>query len=156
MPVATSSVPSIPCPVLIGDVGGTHARFAVVPELRGDLEMFPVTLTAAYPSVEDAIEDTVLAQSQYAPKSAVLALAGPVRQGKVRLTNANWVLDPLQMVGRFGLGDVIFLNDFEALTFALPALRQTDYEPVGELESLSPGVKVVVGPGTGLGAAALI
>ena len=56
MSAATSPAPPFPCPVLIGDIGGTHARFAIVPELRGELEIFPITLTSSYPSVEDAIE----------------------------------------------------------------------------------------------------
>jgi glucokinase len=57
---------------------------------------------------------------------------------------------------RFGLSPIHAVNDFEALAWALPSLRRSDLQPVGEDREFPAGVKIVVGPGTGLGVAALV
>lgn len=141
-------------PVLIGDIGGTNARFALVRGGDVPVERFPDAKTANFATIDDAIASVVPADAK--PRSAVLALAGPVQGDKVPLTNCPWVVEPKRMIERFGLDEVILLNDFEALSLSLPALGNGDLVRIGGGSAIESGAQVVVGPGTGLGAAALI
>ncbi|MBN8997880.1 MAG: glucokinase [Rhizobiales bacterium] len=152
----TSAAPetSVPFPVLIGDIGGTNARFAIVHGDSQPVERFPNAQTAAFATIDDAIAASL--PPGLRPRSAVLALAGPVQGDRVPLTNCPWVVEPKRMIERFGLDEVILLNDFEALSLSLPALAEQDLVRVGGGEAVPNAARVVVGPGTGLGAAALI
>jgi glucokinase len=142
-------------PVLVGDIGGTNARFAVLEEPDAPPEVFPSVATADFPDIETAIQ-AVLAGSGIRPRSAILDMAGPVSGDAIALTNAHWVLRPKDIMARTGIADVIILNDFEALALALTALAASDLTPIGNELAVAPGAKVVLGPGTGLGAGALI
>ncbi|MBB5753888.1 glucokinase [Prosthecomicrobium pneumaticum] len=146
----------VPYPVLIGDIGGTNARFALVPDATGPVHRFPDAKTADHATIDDAIEATVFGGSALRPRSAVLALAGPVQGDKVPLTNCPWVVEPRRMIARLGLEHVVLLNDFEALSLSLPSLEADDLVPIGGGAALPQAARVVVGPGTGLGAAALV
>ncbi|MFO1184417.1 MAG: ROK family protein [Bauldia sp.] len=143
---------TLPLPVLVADIGGTHARFALVTEER-TTALAPVR-TRDHASVADAIASMLAGRTP--PRSAMLALAGPVKDETVRLTNAEWTIDPRSLLERFDLAEVLLINDFEALAMALPELQGGDLMAIGGRLPGGPGVKVVVGPGTGLGAAALI
>ncbi|HET7715616.1 MAG TPA: glucokinase [Bauldia sp.] len=147
---------SIRFPVLIGDIGGTNARFALIADPDADWERLPDIRTADHATVEDAIADVVLAQTSLRPKTAILALAGPIAGEAVSLTNCPWMFEPRKLIPRFGLSAMILLNDFEALSLCLPGLRPGDVDPIGGGRSAPERPRVVVGPGTGLGAGALI
>lgn len=147
--------PALPFPVLVADVGGTNARFALVEDGENAAVLLPPVRTSDHPSIEDAIA-AGLAGGLPRPRAAVLALAGPVKEEKVRLTNADWVIDPKALVARLGLDEVLLINDFEALALALPGLAGDDLMAIGGSLPAGGGVRVVVGPGTGLGAAALL
>jgi glucokinase len=143
-------------PVLIGDIGGTNARFALIADRDAPWERVPDIQTIDHPTIEDAIETAVLARTGLRPKTAILALAGPIAGEAVSLTNCPWVFEPRKLIPRFGLASMILLNDFEALSLCLPGLGADDVDPIGEGRALPERPRVVVGPGTGLGAGALI
>lgn len=143
-------------PVLIGDIGGTNARFALLADRDAPWERIPDIHTANHPTVEDAIEKDVLGRTALRPKTAVLALAGPIAGEAVSLTNCPWIFEPRKLIPRFGLASMILLNDFEALSLCLPGLGPGDLDPIGNGRAAAERPKVVVGPGTGLGAGALI
>ena len=145
----------MPFPVLIGDIGGTNARFAVVSEREAPLQVFRSVATADFPAIEDAIEASVLAHSPLRPRSAIIDVAGPITGDAVPLTNAHWVIRPRDLIARLGIEDVILLNDFEALALALTALEADHLVSAGG-PGATPGAKVVLGPGTGLGVGALV
>jgi glucokinase len=142
-------------PVLIGDIGGTNARFAVLDSPGEPFQLLPSVATADYPSIEAAIAH-VLADTSLRPRAAVLDMAGPVTGDAIPLTNAHWVLRPRDMIATLGLADVIILNDFEALAMSLTALGPADLAVVGCEQAASAGAKVVLGPGTGLGVGGLV
>lgn len=144
-----------PFPVLVGDIGGTNARFAMVAAPDAPTEIFKSVATADFPTIEDAIEASVLGSSPVTPRSAIIDLAGPVTGDAVHLTNADWVIRPHDMIARLGLEHIALLNDFEALALALTALSGDDLVAIGGGAD-APGAKVVLGPGTGLGVGALI
>ncbi len=143
-------------PVLIGDIGGTNARFAVIAEPDAPWQRLEDVQTADFASVEDAIDTVVLANTELRPKTAILALAGPIAGEQIRLTNCPWVFEPRKLMPRFGLASIILLNDFEALSLCLPDLGAGDLDTIGGGRALPERPRVVVGPGTGLGAGALI
>ncbi len=145
----------IPFPVLIGDIGGTNARFAVIADEEGPAERLPNTHTADHATIDDAIA-AALGDRGVRPKSAMLALAGPIAGEQVPLTNCDWVVAPRRLVARFGLDEAILINDFEAQSLCLPDLGPGDIDPIGDGTTAAEGTRVVVGPGTGLGAGALV
>ncbi len=146
----------LPFPVLIGDIGGTNARFSLVPDETGPVVRYPNVHTADFASIDDAIEAVVIDKGGARPQSAMLALAGPISGDRVPLTNCPWVVEPKKTVARFGLAEMVLLNDFEAQSLALPGLTAGDIDPIGAGEMTADGARVVLGPGTGLGAGALV
>ncbi len=88
--------------------------------------------------------------------AAILGVAGPVERGRCLITNSNWVADAAELHAVFGFKSVSLINDFEAIARALPHLSAHDVRPIGAGQALPAEPMVVVGPGTGLGVAALV
>ncbi|TYC49212.1 glucokinase [Rhodobacterales bacterium] len=152
----SESPKSFAYPVLVADIGGTNARFALVEGADAPTLMCGKTATADHPDICSAIRAAVLPEASAAPRTAIIAVAGPVTGDKIPLTNAAWVIEPLKMIADLGLDDVIVLNDFEAQALALPGYQGGDIEQVGSGTVREASAKVVLGPGTGLGAAVMI
>jgi glucokinase len=151
----SDDLPRVPGPVLIADIGGTNARFALAGEADDGIVRFPDEQGASFPTVDDAIA-RALDHSGARPRSAVLALAGPIQGDAVAMTNSPWVIEPKRLIKRFGFEEVILLNDFEALSLSLADLTGGDLDFIGKGSAEPMRPRVVLGPGTGLGAAALI
>jgi len=146
-------------PILVGDIGGTNARFAVVVDPTTPAIEFPWVKTEAYNFAdggEAAIRATVFDGSDLRPKSIVLAVAGPVNSDEIPLTNCPWVIKPKRLIEALGFRHVIVLNDFEAQALAVVALGKEDMEQIGGGAPEENAPRVVLGPGTGLGVAGLI
>lgn len=143
-------------PILIGDIGGTNARFAIIVDANSEPGDTRVVQTANYASIDDAIQQAVLDHTSLSPRSAVLAVAGPVDGDEIALTNCPWVVRPKAMFETLGLTDVVVLNDFEAQALAVAALGEEHMEKIGHGEPEPTAGRVVLGPGTGLGVAGLI
>lgn len=142
---------------LVGDIGGTNARFALV-----DLAT-PTSLVAPedvrcrdYPNAIDAIEAYLARRGLAAPPAAALvAVAGPVENGAIRFTNMDWTLAERELEA-WGVGRARLVNDYVALALAAPRLQAADTRALGpDIEGDADGSIGVVGPGTGFGAAAL-
>ncbi len=143
-------------PVLVADIGGTNARFGILTDAHADLKEFETAKTADFDGLEEAITERIFAKTGIMPRSAVLAIAGPINGDEVPLTNCDWVIRPKELIEALNLEDVILVNDFEALALALPSLDDEDLQLVGNSKLLTSGTKIVVGPGTGLGAAGMV
>ena len=143
-------------PILIGDIGGTNARFAIIVDANSEPGETRVVQTASYASIDDAIQQAVLDHTSLTPRSAVLAVAGPVDGDEIALTNCPWVVRPKAMFETLGLSDIVVLNDFEAQALAVAALGEEHMEKIGDGEPEPNAGRVVLGPGTGLGVAGLI
>ena len=143
--------------VLVGDVGGTHARFAVASTETGAFERPPAVLSCgAYDSLE-ALVASYLAQAAASPPPAevAVAVAGLVRNGSARFTNLPWHVSEAGLRDA-GFARAVLINDFEALALAVPRLAAADLAPIGSVsQRSSPATIAVLGPGTGFGAAAL-
>lgn len=156
MALAHENPDFIPFPALIGDIGGTNARFGLLTDALGELKQFPVVKTAKFDDLTDAIQNTALSQTAIYPRTALLAVAGPVRGDTISMTNCPWVVEPKRLIDEFGFEVVVVINDFEALALTLPFLIERDLVQIGDGTAKQHGTKLVVGPGTGLGAAALV
>lgn len=143
-------------PVLIGDIGGTNARFALLVDSYAEPKEFPVVQTADFANIDEAIQTAVLDRTSIMPKSAVLAVAAPIDGDEVDLTNCDWVVRPLEMIKSLGLQDIVLLNDFEAQALAVVALGEEHMVKIGVGEAEPAASRIVLGPGTGLGVAGLI
>ncbi|MCV0424453.1 MAG: ROK family protein [Roseibium sp.] len=143
-------------PVLVADIGGTNARFALVDHKNAPTRMCGKSATADHSDISSAIRDVVYPETDVKPRTAIIAVAGPVTGNVIPLTNAEWVIEPLKMIADLGVEEVIVLNDFEAQALALPGYRGEDIEQIGTGAIRAESAKFVLGPGTGLGAAAMI
>ena len=135
------------------DVGGTNVRFALADRdgLSGHHSMlcrdFP-TLEAAFLAYRERIDRPVSAAS--------IAVAGPVQDDHVNVTNNHWRFGKVELMRALGLDRLLVVNDFTA-----QALAQTDPRAHGNLPLLDGADRddaplLVIGPGTGLGVAALV
>ena len=144
---------------LVGDIGGTNARFALVDDVGGRLS---ITEPGAYPtkdhsSPEDTIEAYLEETGAPRPDKAVLAVAGPVTNGAMHFTNLNWEVSEVRLTSVGGFKAARLLNDFEAQALAAPRLDPAKLQVLGpELPRPQEGTLVILGPGTGFGVAGLV
>jgi glucokinase len=143
-----------PFPVLVCDIGGTNARFALMPAPGAPLEAGPRLKTNDFAGLEEALVE-VFARLARKPRSLIACAAGPVSGRSIKMTNAEWLIDGGKTADRAGLDQGLLLNDFEAQAFCLPVLEPGWVMPIGSCEQ-TPGVELIIGLGTGLGAAALV
>ena len=144
-----------PFPVLVCDTGGTNVRFAVHAEPVAPLGGIVHLVTDDYPGLPEAIE-AAAPKLGVRPRSMIVCGAGPVVGRRLKLTNAPWVMDGPETARRAGLAQGLLLNDFEAQALSLPAIPQDWTRQIGPLPFVGKGPHVILGPGTGLGVAALV
>ena len=141
--------------ILTADIGGTHARFLYGPAAGHGKPAGSIELASGdYPGIDALISaglERLDVESQGC--DAVLSLAGPIHQGRMRFTNLAWDIDAEVLKSRFGFRHVALLNDLEAAAWALaedppsPSRVLRDAQPV-------PGARdAVISVSTGLGAA---
>ena len=144
-----------PFPVLVGDIGGTNARFALVTEPDAPPSKAEHRATRDFPSLEAAIADAIPKLGPR-PKSIVACAAGPVRGRKVTMTNAKWEIDGATVAKASGFAQGLLLNDFEAQALTIPVVKDEWVRKIGEANENDRGAQLILGPGTGLGASALL
>lgn len=141
-------------PILIADIGGTNARFALsIPEHP----YFTDTLTLQcvdFLTIEDAI-DFYLKTKQITQLSRMcFSVAGPILHESVKFTNNAWHIKSTDLRSRYDTKNIKLVNDFSAIAYSLPHLSQDDILAIG---GDWPAVRSnnytygVVGPGSGLG-----
>ena len=141
---------------VIGDIGGTNARFAIAEDGRyRELRHVEVSKFA---SLHDALTDYLdgLPRALRTGLDGAIAIAGPVSGDKVALTNAGWSFSTLALKQSLGLNSLKVVNDFAATAMSIPHLPAADVFQVGPLCPEAAGPIGVIGPGTGLGVSGLI
>jgi glucokinase len=140
---------------LVGDIGGTNARFGLALPGTTRVESIREYHVADFPRCLDAIAAYLKAVGQEPPARAAIAVAGPVIDGAIDFTNSDWVLSEVDLRG-MGLAKARLINDFAALAYATGRLEARDLHPLGHRAEGQPdGTRVVLGPGTGFGVSAL-
>lgn len=143
-------------PVLIGDIGGTNARFSMLYDDGREEQIFPTKTVADFATIDDAITFGILPLAQKKPASLLLAMAGPVEGDVIPLTNSHWVIAPKKLIAELNLLEVMVINDFEAQALATTALESDYLIPIGNGKAVKEGSRAILGPGTGLGVAGLV
>jgi glucokinase len=141
---------------LVGDVGGTNARFALVDE-QGHIRN-PKTYPAAnFGSLTEVIADYLEnTAGRRCPSRAAIAVAGPVVDGEIEFTNLAWRISEGELVGSFAFEEARLLNDFAAQAMSAPVLNADDLRPIGPpIKGAAYSPMVVLGAGTGFGVAGL-
>ena len=141
---------------LIGDIGGTNARFAVAE--NGTYRELKHVEVDRYPSLHDALSDylSTLSSGERTHLTGALAIAGPVLGDKISMTNKAWSFSIEQLKRSLNLTSLVVVNDFAANARAIPHLPQPSLLTVGPAIPDAKGNIGVIGPGTGLGVSALI
>lgn len=140
---------------LVGDIGGTNSRFGLVEP--GSTRVFDIAVqkNENFGSLEESIAAYAAAKGLRQLASAAVAVAGPIEGETVGLTNRDWRFTRESLRKAAGARAFRLLNDFEALALSLPHLEGPDVVQIGGETPARPAVKIVLGPGTGLGMATL-
>jgi len=141
-------------PILLADIGGTNARFAIA-YAEGEMLNYQVLPTADYVSLEDALT-AYLEGLDEKPLKATIAIACPVSGDFIDMTNCPWAFSKSALAQRFFPKGLHVINDFEAIALSLPHLGFEQKIQIGGREAKAEQTNtrpvVVLGPGTGLGA----
>ena len=141
---------------LIADIGGTNARFALVPDGTAEAAEPLVFPCADYAGpAEAALAYLQRIRPDPMPVRAAFAVASPVVGDKVEMTNHVWRFSVAETRSRLGLVRLEVVNDFTAVALAVPFLQPADRVTVGGHAAVPGTPMAVIGPGTGLGVSAL-
>lgn len=141
--------------LLAGDVGGTKtllATYLLTPD-----GVLTLQREERYRSLEwgdfGAMIEAFLEDSQGRPSHGCLAIAGPVIDGRVSLTNLPWRLDEKELSTRLGLERLELVNDFAVQIYGLPHLEASQQIPLIAGQPIDRAPIAILGAGTGLGVA---
>src|SRR5579862_1897894 len=142
---------------LVGDVGGTNARFALL-DGEGRVRNLHIYPAANFASLGDVIADYLertMGRNKRPPR-AVVAVAGPVLDGEIEFTNLDWQVSEGELLAHFEFEAVRLINDFAAQALACPLLGPEALRTLGPtLRGGADCPMVVLGAGTGFGVAGL-
>ena len=139
---------------LVADIGGTNARFGIADLDTLEVGRFEVFHGRDHPTLAGAAA-AYLDRLDARPGLGAFAVAAPVTDDAVRLTNSPWAFTRAELRQALGLDELLLLNDFEALALGLPHLGPSDLHRIGGGAPAERAAKAVLGPGTGLGVAGL-
>jgi len=140
---------------LVGDIGGTNARFGLMSPQR-ELLHSSVLADSDYPEIGDAIEAYLAMRGEVPqPRVGAIALASPITGDRMRMTNHSWSFSIEELRKRIGLDRLLVINDFTAQALALPHLGDGKRK-IGGGAPVEGRPLGVLGPGTGLGVSGLI
>lgn len=142
--------------LLAGDIGGTKTDLAVYSQASGPRTPLAQAEypSANYPSLEALVRE-FLTRTSLPIERACFDVAGPVIDGRAKVTNLPWVVEETRLSRELGLKAVHLLNDLEAIARAIPLLMPSDVHSLNPGETVAGGAIAVVAPGTGLGEAFL-
>ncbi|HEY4113630.1 MAG TPA: glucokinase [Rhizomicrobium sp.] len=145
-------------PILVGDVGGTHARFAVADlsdsgaPISGRQDLSDAEFTSFGDALSKYLDRAKLGRK---PVAVAIAVAGPIVDRAVTMTNRGWKLSEDDLK-KAGFEHALLINDFAALAFSAPRLAAADFHTVGpDLSGTADGPITILGAGTGFGVSCL-
>ena len=143
-------------PRLLGDIGGTNARFALQRGPGDTLAQQRTLACAEFPTLKDAVEHYLVEARAARPRWGAIGMASPVTSDWVSMTNHHWSFSIQQLQHELGMSRLLVLNDFTALALALPALPPSDVVKIGAGAPRPRAPIGLLGPGTGLGMSGLV
>ena len=155
-------------PILLADIGGTNARFAMIdagkrndPVLLG-IRRYPVTqFESLAAAIRRYLQEAGVAAT---PRRAVLGVAAPVKGDRIAITNNPWTFSVEELRSECRFDSLAVINDFSANSMSLPYLQAADVKAIGPAAPIvargpAPAPDrsfAVIGPGTGLGVGGLL
>ncbi|MGL5597641.1 MAG: glucokinase [Aeromonas sp.] len=140
---------------LVGDVGGTNARLALCELASGAISQAKTYSGLAHPSLETVIR-LYLEEHNATVSQACIAIACPINGDWVTMTNHSWEFSISEMQANLGLAQLQVINDFTAVSMAVPVLAKTDCIQLGGAAPVAGKPIAIYGAGTGLGVAHLV
>ncbi len=142
--------------ILAGEIGATHARIAAFETEGNRLQCVVETI---YESQRHGGLAEILAEfvktNGIPVDSACFGVAGPVRNGRCKISNLSWTIDAGELAKQLKLHSVGLLNDLEAYAYGIDALGDEDFITLNEGSEDAEGNRAVVSARTGLGVAGL-
>ena len=145
--------------ILAGDVGGTKVHLALYNFEAGRLipvrdHKYPA---GDFPSLDDIVHDFLKDPAEKAQiVAACFGCPGPVRDGRLKLTNLPWTLDVRELQRSLGIEHIFLINDLEANGYGIPELAPESLFTLHEGDPQAEGHQGLIAAGTGLGQALLI
>lgn len=140
---------------VVGDIGGTHIRFALCRGVH-DISRIRVRRTTDYSDLETPLREYLSETGMPEVKTAVIGIANPVSGDHITMTNAHWAFSVEATRKALALDRLHLLNDFTALALSLPHLPAHELERIGTGQPVRSAPIGLLGPGTGLGVSGLI
>jgi len=141
--------------ILAGDVGGTKVHLALYDFIGGKLKY---TRDKQYPAREYSGLEEIVREFLAADKvtAACFGVPGPVRDGRLRLTNLPWTLDSRELAEGLVIDHVFLINDLEANGYGIAELSTEQIFTLSEGDPGQIGNRALVAAGTGLGEGFLV
>jgi glucokinase len=148
-----SELPEKGVTVLAGDVGGTKTNMALFRATRDSVDLIKEATyhSATFHSFIEIIQKFLSENKEALPDRICAGVAGPVVNGKVKITNLAEELDIADIRKEIGVEDVSLLNDLESTAYGLAALSKDDLITLHKGDPSVKGNIAVIAPGTGLG-----
>lgn len=141
--------------ILAGDIGGTKTNLAVFADDNDQQAVAEASFRSLdYPNLESMIA-AFLAGRGLAVRRAAFGVAGPVIEGRARITKLPWVIEAAAIQRAFALDEVVLVNDLVATGYGLACLPPGELLCLQEGQAVGHGPQAVIAPGTGLGEALL-
>ena len=141
---------------VLGDVGGTNARFAWQDADGASLRDIATIPTADYPSLAAALAHYLHGLKRAAPPWCAIGIANPITGDHVQMTNSHWSFSIEAVRRELGFERLVVINDFTALALAIPDLPPEDLHQLGGRAPAAGTPIGLIGPGTGLGVSGLV
>lgn len=141
---------------LAGDLGGTKTLLAIYAATEHGYTLVREQRFAnsGYDDFAGVVADFLHGSPEH-PEIAAFGVAGPVAEGRVRMTNLGWLIDQGALRQQFQLAEVLLLNDLVAVAQAVSILAPEDFMVINAGTQAPQGSMAVLAPGTGLGEAYL-
>ncbi|MBC7917593.1 MAG: glucokinase [Rhodoferax sp.] len=143
-------------PRLLGDVGGTNARWAWQRHANDPLQCISVSPCKASTSLYDSAARYMEQHSLGQPSAASIGIATAVTGDRIQFTNNDWSFSIADLKSSLQVERCLVINDFTALALSLPALGEEDLMPLGGGAATANAPMALIGPGTGLGVSGLL
>jgi glucokinase len=144
--------------ILAGDIGGTKVHLALYDFAGGRLvavrdHKFPAN---EYPSLDQVVKAFLVDGEREKVAAACFGCPGPVRDGRLKLTNLPWTLDTRDLKKSLGMEHIFLINDLEANGYGIPELGEESIVTLQEGDPQAVGHRGLVSAGTGLGECLLV
>ncbi len=143
-------------PRLLGDIGGTNARWAWQASADSGLQDVSVQPCDDSASIQESAANYLARHGHQHPRWAGIGIATVITGDEVRLTNSSWRFSIAEFQRSMALDRCLVINDFTALAMSLPALQPQDLQPLGGGAAVAGATIALLGPGTGLGVSGLV